>query len=288
MAIDGVDWDIPDTPGNVAGFGYAGAGATARRSRRRGWSPSANAPHHAVVAAGSVGGKSSGEQTLARTLYPRPGPGLAADRRPQLLRLPRLERRRRRWRAAVVAGGGVGVAAAARAHPDGSYASVVFKRWIARGARTRLTEAARRGEDLDPDPAVVVRVVEYTVPDRERRRHDRPDRADHHHHRPARLRRRSWPRPITSGGNTRPATTSSRPTCAGRARSCGRASPTRPPGDLRLPADPLRDQRPDLPGRDRGRYRPRPGQVPAHRADRPPPGHRPGGLSPLNTADRSC
>ena len=34
------------------------------------------------------------------------------------------------------------------------------------GRPERLTEAARRGEDLDPTQAVVVRVIEYTVPDR--------------------------------------------------------------------------------------------------------------------------
>ena len=33
--------------------------------------------------------------------------------------------------------------------------------------RRELTEAARRGEDLDPDLARHVRVIEYEVPDRE-------------------------------------------------------------------------------------------------------------------------
>ena len=42
------------------------------------------------------------------------------------------------------------------------------------------------------------------------------------------------------------------------------------------PPDPLRDQRPGLHRRDRGRHRPRPGQAQAHDPRRPPPGRRPG------------
>src|SRR3954449_11706711 len=49
---------------------------------------------------------------------------------------------------------------------DGSYLSVVFRRGIWHGARPRLLEAARRGEDLDPAEAVVVRVIEYKLPSR--------------------------------------------------------------------------------------------------------------------------
>ena len=45
--------------------------------------------------------------------------------------------------------------------------------------------------------------------------------------------------------------------------------------------------RPDLPGRHRSGHRPGPGQVQAHRPHRPPPGRRPGGLSPLSTTNAS-
>jgi len=50
--------------------------------------------------------------------------------------------------------------------PDGSYTSVLIHPKIRGTARTRLVEAARAGAELDPERAVVVRVVEYTVPDR--------------------------------------------------------------------------------------------------------------------------
>ncbi|MCA1674525.1 MAG: transposase, partial [Actinobacteria bacterium] len=53
------------------------------------------------------------------------------------------------------------------AHPDGSYASVLINPKIRGAARARLVEAARRGDQLDPDRAVAVRVLEYTVPDRD-------------------------------------------------------------------------------------------------------------------------
>jgi hypothetical protein len=121
---------------------------------------------HAVVAAG-IGGATIAEQKLARTLYPVLEPGwlLIADRNFYGF----LD-----WNAARAGGSDLlwRVAASVtlpvlNAHPDGSYTSVVFKRWIWKGARPRLVEAARRGEDLDPNQAVAVRVVEYTVPDRD-------------------------------------------------------------------------------------------------------------------------
>ena len=59
-----------------------------------------------------------------------------------------------------------------------------------------------------------------------------------------------------------------------------------PAGDLRLPADPLCHQRPDLQGCHRRRRGPGPGQVQAHRPHHPPPGRRPG-FSPLSTPSAS-
>ncbi|MGH3926934.1 MAG: hypothetical protein ACRDTT_29385 [Pseudonocardiaceae bacterium] len=50
---------------------------------------------------------------------------------------------------------------------DGAYSSVLVNPKIRGKARQALIEAARAGRDLDPDQARLVRVVEYTVPDRE-------------------------------------------------------------------------------------------------------------------------
>jgi hypothetical protein len=116
---------------------------------------------------GGVTGKGSGEQALAKRLYPRLEPDwlliadrnfynwadwcTAADTGAQLL-----------WR--VKADLRLPVLALAS---DGSYTSVLVSPKIRGKARQALIEAARAGRDLDPDRARVVRVVEYTVPDRE-------------------------------------------------------------------------------------------------------------------------
>jgi hypothetical protein len=166
MAIDGFDWDLPDTPDNAAEFGYAGSGAARSAFPKARLVTISECASHAVVAAG-IGGATRAEQKLARCLYPGLEPGwlVLADRNFYGF----ID-----WNAARATGADLlwRVAASVtlpvlHAHPDGSYTSVVFKRWISQGARPRLSEAARRGADLDPDQAVRVRVVEYTVPDRE-------------------------------------------------------------------------------------------------------------------------
>jgi hypothetical protein len=162
MAIDGVDWDVPDTPANVAEFGYAGAGAHRSAFPKARLVTISECASHAVVAA-AVGGANSAEQKLARTLYP----DLEAD---WLLMADRNFYGFIDWNAARAGGAALlwRVAASVtlplvHVYPDGSYTSVLFRRWISPTARARLTEAARRGEDLDPDQAVLVRVIEYTV-----------------------------------------------------------------------------------------------------------------------------
>ena len=76
MAIDGFEWDAPDTDENAAAFGFSGAGAD---DADRPAYPKvrvvtvSECASHAVVDAemGGVAGKGAGEQTLARKLYPR-------------------------------------------------------------------------------------------------------------------------------------------------------------------------------------------------------------------------
>ena len=85
MAIDGFEWDAPDTPENAAAFGFAGAGAD---DPGRPAYPKvrvvtvSECASHAVVGAvmGAVAGKGAGEQSLARKLYRRLDRGLAAHR----------------------------------------------------------------------------------------------------------------------------------------------------------------------------------------------------------------
>lgn len=166
MAIDGFDWDVPDTPENVAEFGYAGSGANRSAFPKARVVTVSECGSHAVVGA-RIGRACGSEQKLARELYPGLEPGwlLIADRNFYGF----LD-----WNAARATGADLLWRASASvrppmlgAHPDGSYASVVFKRLLSPRARARLTAAAGRGEDLDPTLAVAVRVVEYTVPDRD-------------------------------------------------------------------------------------------------------------------------
>lgn len=171
MSIDGMAWDIPDTPANAAAFGYPRAG----KDGSPGAFPKAQvvtvsecASHAAVLAAiGPFALKAGGERALARRLYPQleedwlliadrgfydwPDWCTAADTGAALLwrfksdiRLPVLE-----------------------ILPDGSYRSVLVTPKAKAAARQELVEAARAGEELDPGRARHVRVVEYEIPDRD-------------------------------------------------------------------------------------------------------------------------
>ena len=88
MAIDGFEWDVPDTPENAAAFGFSGTGGGDRAAypKARVVTVSECASHAVADAVmGGVAGKGAGEQSLARTLYAAAGRRLAADRGPELL-----------------------------------------------------------------------------------------------------------------------------------------------------------------------------------------------------------
>src|SRR6266567_5984232 len=172
MAIDGFEWDAPDTKENAAAFGFAGTGADdpgrPAFPKVRVVTVSECASHAVADAAmGGVAGKGAGEQSLARKLYRRLEEGwlliadrnfynwadwcTAADSGAQLL-----------WR--VKADLTLPVLDLLR---DGSYSSVLVNPKIRGKARTALIEAARAGQDLGEDQARYARVIEYEVPDRD-------------------------------------------------------------------------------------------------------------------------
>jgi hypothetical protein len=167
MAIDGFEWDAPDTPGNAAAFGYPGGGKEPAFPKVRVVTIS-ECGSHAVVDAeiGGIAGKGSGEPSLARRLYGRLEPDwlLIADRNFY------------NWQDWKAAASGAELLWRVKANlalpmlqilPDGSYLSVLVNPRIGDKARQTLTEAARAGEELDEDKAVLVRVIEYQVPDRD-------------------------------------------------------------------------------------------------------------------------
>lgn len=172
MAIDGFEWDTPDTKDNAAAFGFCGV---ADKQQGRSAYPKvrvvtlSECASHAVIDAelGGVAGTGAGEQALAAPLYQR----LAED---WLLIADRNFYNWAHWCLAADSGAALlwRVKADLRLPvlnilPDGSYASVLVDPKIRGKARDQLIAAARAGEELDADAARRVRVVEYEVPDRE-------------------------------------------------------------------------------------------------------------------------
>jgi Insertion element 4 transposase N-terminal len=171
MSIDGLEWDIPDTKANAAESGYPGSskdGSPAAFPKARAVTISECASHAPVLAAiGPCVSKGSGEQSLARELYPR----LEED---WLLIAGRNFCNWEDW--CTAAGAGAALLWRVKAnlilqplefYRDSSSRSVLVNPAVKGGARQKLTDAARAGEDLDPEKARYVRVVEYEVPDRE-------------------------------------------------------------------------------------------------------------------------
>jgi hypothetical protein len=170
MSIDGLEWDVPDSPANAGHFGYPGTGKDEPGAFPKARVVTVNecASHAAVLAAiGPCTEKGSGEQSLARRLYP----GLEED---WLLIADRNFCNWQDWCTAADAGAALlwRVKADLRLPvleilPDGSYRSVLVNPQVKGASRDRLVTAAGNGEDLDPGRARHVRVVEYEVPDRE-------------------------------------------------------------------------------------------------------------------------
>jgi hypothetical protein len=175
MSVDGMEWDVPDTAPNRAFFGSrAGPAGPAPFPKIRVVTVSECGSHAAVAAAvgPAAGGKGSGEQALARRLYP----DLEQD---WLLLADRNFYGWKDWCAA--AGTGAALLWRVRSNvplpvlevlPDGSWLSVlanprIDSRGTVRGQRAGLLAAAARGEDLPDDQARYVRAIEYQVSDRD-------------------------------------------------------------------------------------------------------------------------
>ena len=154
MAIDGFEWDAPDTRENAAEFGFSGSVADERDRpaypKVRVVTVSECASHAVVDAAiGGVAGKGAAEQALARKLYRQ----LEAD---WLLIADRGFYSWADWCAAADSGAALlwRVKADLRLPvlellPDGSYSSVLVNPKTGGKARKQLIEAARAGMDLD-------------------------------------------------------------------------------------------------------------------------------------------
>jgi hypothetical protein len=169
MSVDGLEWDVPDSAANAAEFGYPGTGDGVRAAfpKARAVTIGECASHAPVLAAiGPCTSKGSGEQSLARTLYPR----LEQD---WLLIADRNFYNWADWCAASDTGAALlwRVKSDLILEPlefltDGSYRSVLVNPKVKGTARQKIIDAARAGNDLDPGKARYVRVIEYEVLDR--------------------------------------------------------------------------------------------------------------------------
>jgi hypothetical protein len=169
MSIDGLEWDLPDTAANAAEFGYPGTadGVRAAYPKARAVTIGECASHAPVPAAiGPCTSKGSGEQSLARELYPR----LEDD---WLLIADRNFYNWQDWCTAA----DTGAALLWRVKPDlileplefltdGSCLSVLVNPRVKGTSRQKLVDAARAREEPDSGRARYARVIEYEVPGR--------------------------------------------------------------------------------------------------------------------------
>jgi Insertion element 4 transposase N-terminal len=169
MSIGGFERDVPDTGENAAAFGYPGAGDRGRPAfpKARVVTVSECASHAVTDAEiGGISGKGTGEQSLARRIYPRLEEGwlLIADRNFYGWD---------DWCAAADSGAALLWRVKSDVPlpvldllPDGSYSSVLISPKASGKTREALVRAARAGQDLDEAMARRVRVIEYEIPDR--------------------------------------------------------------------------------------------------------------------------
>jgi hypothetical protein len=175
VAIDGFEVDMPDSPDNATEFGYAGSGDNRSAFPKARVVALAECGTHAFLAA-EIGAYKVGERTLAARLYPR----LRAD---QLLVADRGFYSYQAWDTAAATGAALLWRAptqlalpVVRVLGDGTYLSVVMDSTIRGARREKIVAAAKAGDDLTDHPdatddrgwplARLVRVIEYTVPDR--------------------------------------------------------------------------------------------------------------------------
>ena len=166
LAIDGFDVDLPDSAENAAEFGHAGSGPNRSAYPKARVVALSECGTHAFLAA-EVGPYAAGEKTLAKPLYGRLQPD-------ELLTADRNFYSYQAWGQALASGAALLWRAPTQLElplmkvlSDGTYTSVLVNPKLRGARRNRVLAAARAGAELDPQDGYLVRVIEYTVPDRE-------------------------------------------------------------------------------------------------------------------------
>ncbi len=165
MAIDGFFLDVADTPENTTAFGRSSNGHKASALPQVHVVALAECGTHAIVSA-AVGPCSSSEHALAATLLDACEPGmlLTADRNFYSFDL---------WHQALATGTDLLwrvksnlTLPVLQPLPDGSYLSIIANPKFNAKKRNNIIADARAGLDIPEETAVLVRVIEYTVPNR--------------------------------------------------------------------------------------------------------------------------
>lgn len=165
MAIDGSSFDVADTEENAAYFGRMGTGPKASAYPKLHLAALVECGSHAVVGA-VLGSCRTGERTLAADLTGPLEPGMLlladsgfysfelfgrfADTGADLA-----------WRVGASVSLGL-----VRWLADGSYLALTYRPGLNADRRARLAATAKAGGEIPAELARLVRVVEYTVPDR--------------------------------------------------------------------------------------------------------------------------
>jgi hypothetical protein len=165
VAIDGSSFDVADTAANDAYFGRMGSGPKATAFPKLQIAALVECASHTVVGA-ELGSCRTGERTLAV--------GLAQVVEPDMLVLA--DSGFYSWDLwARFADTGADLAwrigaSVSVGHvtwlDDGSCLALIYRAGVSADRRRRLVEAARAGKEIPADTARIVRVVEYTVPNR--------------------------------------------------------------------------------------------------------------------------
>jgi hypothetical protein len=165
MAVDGFVLDIPDTPENVDAFKVSQDGKLRSSYPQVRVVGLGECGSHAIIDA-TITDCKTGEQTSLPKLFRSFEPDMLvfADRNFYGFDL---------WRQALKSGASLAWRVSTTVHlpavvelDDGSYLSVVFRNKLRHYHRTAIIDSVRADEPIHPAQAIMVRVVEYDIPDR--------------------------------------------------------------------------------------------------------------------------
>ena len=165
MAIDATSFDVADTPANLERFGRMNSGPKASAYPKLHLAALAECGSHAVVGA-VLDGCRTGERTLITDLSAQVGPGMLVMADAGLFSFDGFNRFAATgadlaWRVgASVSLGHL------RWLADGSFLALIYAKGLGAERRARLLAQAAAGDEIPAELARRVRVVEYTVPDR--------------------------------------------------------------------------------------------------------------------------